>query len=393
VHGECQTNADKPPCPCGYARDAECKCPNPEEEAHCAPDERFNKETCACEECGVYQGRKARCEENCGTWANCTCNFPNTDCPECQHWEIKSCACVNDTPPECGPCENLVGCKCEAKPDPGCDPACQTPNADCSGCDGPSPCPNPSGSPTDSPNPAAAQAASASASTFALLSGFKTLGAVMSVGSTPDTSTQMEGLPLPEPVTIQVNFKKSVQSSPQSVFIKAKKGLLERLFRPQLVLRPMVDVPVEDQPQNPQLYRKVSDKRWIPLPGTYTGSALIAVVYHYGFYQVFTPIVGLPFSFGEVYVYPNPSTKGNVPTLHAEVGAADKVTTRVYDISGDLVFEARIDANHVVVNGKPAYEYMMDPNRFKSGVYNGVVTAEKAGKDVIRKKFKFTVVK
>jgi hypothetical protein len=108
---------------------------------------------------------------------------------------------------------------------------------------------------------------------------------------------------------------------------------------------------------------------------------------------VFTPIVGLPFSFGEVYVYPNPTTKGNVPTLHAEVGAADKVTTRVYDISGDLVFEARIDANHVVVNGKPAYEYMMDLNRFKSGVYNGVVTAEKAGKDVIRKKFKFTVVK
>jgi hypothetical protein len=57
------------------------------------------------------------------------------------------------------------------------------------------------------------------------------------------------------------------------------------------------------------------------------------------------------------------------------------------------VYESRIDENHVVVNGKPSYEHALPPAKFKSGVYNGVVTAEKGGKETIRKKFKFSVVK
>jgi hypothetical protein len=215
----------------------------------------------------------------------------------------------------------------------------------------------------------------------------------MSLAPSVDTIEQSESKDLPEPITIQVNFQKVPEAAPSSVFVKASKNFMEKVFHDAGPLRPAVDVPVKETPVNPQLYRKVSEKRWIPLPGTYSNLTLKVPVYHYGFYQVFSPIAGLPFSFGEVYVYPNPTTQGNIPTLHVEVGAADRVTARLYDISGDLVVDERIDNNHIVVNGKPAYEYAMDINKFKSGVYSGVVTAEKAGRDVIRKKFKFTVVK
>jgi hypothetical protein len=129
------------------------------------------------------------------------------------------------------------------------------------------------------------------------------------------------------------------------------------------------------------------------MPGAYANNTLTSTVYHYGFYQVYSPIAGLPFAFGEVYVFPNPSKSGDIPTLHVEVGAADKVTVRIYDISGDLVYQGRVDENQLLVNGKPSYEHAMNSSKFKSGVYNGVVTAEKAGKDIIRKKFRFSVVK
>jgi hypothetical protein len=204
----------------------------------------------------------------------------------------------------------------------------------------------------------------------------------------------MDGKPLPEPMSIEMNFKTNLKAADAEMFIKTKKSLFERLFKPSAApIQPVVNVPVEEPPQNPQLYRKISDKKWIPLPGSFSNGTLKVPVYHYGFYQVFSPILGLPFSFGDVYVFPNPSKKGDVPTLHIEVGAADKITARIYDIAGDLVFDGRVDDNHVVVNGKPAYEYGMKPGQFKSGVYNGTVTAEKGGKDTIRKTFKFAVVK
>jgi hypothetical protein len=216
----------------------------------------------------------------------------------------------------------------------------------------------------------------------------------MALAPTPELVNKMEGKPLPEAMTIEVNFKTVFKPADAVLFIKAKKNIFEYLFKPNAgPIQPVVTVPIEEQPQNPQLYRKISDKKWVPLPGSFSNGTLKVQVYHYGFYQVFSPIAGLPFSFGEVYVFPNPSKNGDVPTIHVEVGSADKVTARIYDSAGDLVFEKRIDENHVVINGKPAYEYGMEPSQFKSGVYNGVVTAEKGGKETIRKKFKFTVIR
>lgn len=113
----------------------------------------------------------------------------------------------------------------------------------------------------------------------------------------------------------------------------------------------------------------------------------------FGFYQLFTPIKNLPFDFGEVYVYPNPSREGDVPTLHIEIGQAESLSTRIYDVSGDLVYESSINDAPIVVEGRPAYEHPLDADRFRPGVYIGVVTAEKSGRETVRKKFRFTVVK
>ncbi len=336
-------------------------------------------ENCVCTGCS--NADQDACTEQGGQWNALTCDCDNCtvpkDCTGCTEPDLKNCGCKPKDPPSCGDCEEVDYDNCSCKEIPDCDP--------------PS---SPTDSPTDTPGSAAAMAASASASTFGTLNGLEPLGSVMALAPTMDTIDQNEGVSLPEPLTIHVHFKNVSSAQGGLHFVKAKKNFFERLFRPnQGPLKPSVDVPVEREPENPQLYRKTGEKNWLPLPGTYVNGTLTVAAYHYGFYQVFGPIAGLPFSFGEVYVFPNPTTGGNIPTLHVEVGAADKVTARIYDITGDLVYEARIDENHVVINGKPAYEHAMDGSRFKSGVYSGVVTAEKGGRETIRKKFKFSVVK
>jgi hypothetical protein len=143
----------------------------------------------------------------------------------------------------------------------------------------------------------------------------------------------------------------------------------------------------------PVLYEFVNGAWQKVLNQTAGGGWLMAHLDDYGYYQIFAPILDQPFSFGEVFVYPNPTKDVQVPTLHIEVGQADKVTTRVYDVSGGLVFEGRVDELIVTVNGKLSYEYAFDPKLFTSGVYTGEVTAEKAGIATIRKEYRFTVIK
>jgi hypothetical protein len=337
------------------------------------------------------------------------CCDPAQECTACQDKYGDGC-CKAKEKPCCDPAQECTGCLvsdpdtigcCKAKdPMPTCDGPCDNGvNEDCSGCNKLDPCPDPSGSPTDTGSPGgsgASAAAMQSAEAFSTLNGFEMVGSVLALGTTPDVIGDVDGKPLPEPVTLDVKFRRlTYRPAPRPpYFVKAKESFLKRIFSSEPSVAKVIDIPVADEKlENPQLYRRVSEKKWIPLPGTYNGVTLTVAVYHYGFYQVFSPISGLPFAFGDVYVYPNPSKDGDIPTLHVEVGQADKAMVRVYDISGDLVYESRIDENHVVVNGKPSYEHALPPAKFKSGVYNGVVTAEKGGKETIRKKFKFSVVK
>jgi hypothetical protein len=113
----------------------------------------------------------------------------------------------------------------------------------------------------------------------------------------------------------------------------------------------------------------------------------------YGAYQVFIPITNQPYLFSEVYVYPNPAHPGQTPVVHIEVGMSDRVALRIYDVAGDLVYEARITDQPQAIRGKSAYEHALDVSRFKAGVYVGVVSADKAGKETLRKTFRFSILK
>ena len=53
--------------------------------------------------------------------------------------------------------------------------------------------------------------------------------------------------------------------------------------------------------------------------------------------------------FRKVYVYPNPAKNAAVPILHVEAGSPDVVFAHVYDRSGELVQDYRMDGTPMLV--------------------------------------------
>ena len=98
------------------------------------------------------------------------------------------------------------------------------------------------------------------------------------------------------------------------------------------------------------------------------------------------------FRLGDVYAFPNPAKRAN-PTIHAEVGIADSVKIRIYDISGYLHHERDITNALTTVNGKYAYEYAWNVSGTGSGVYILIVHAKKSGYSDITAKTKFAVIR
>ncbi|TPW19408.1 MAG: NHL repeat containing protein [Elusimicrobia bacterium] len=130
-----------------------------------------------------------------------------------------------------------------------------------------------------------------------------------------------------------------------------------------------------------------------------------ATTTHFSLYQVMAPTqaaVALApaadpaFFLRDLYVFPNPAVGGARPTFHLAVGVADKVTLRIYDISGQDVHQATIDTPPSIVDDgagpKYAYEYPWN-GHIPSGVYLYTIVAEKSGQPAIRKAGKFSVVR
>lgn len=166
---------------------------------------------------------------------------------------------------------------------------------------------------------------------------------------------------------------------------------------PSTVRTRMVTLPaIPENVGAPFLSHQVGPKQWQPVQDQkFINGQIVAQLKSTGYYQVFAPLVNsqVPFSFGEVFVFPNPTREGQIPTLHIEVRRSDEVTARIYDVSGDLVFETRINGEPIVVDGNLAYEVPLNANLFKSGVYVGAVTAKREDKETIRKSFRFSVLK
>jgi sugar lactone lactonase YvrE len=103
------------------------------------------------------------------------------------------------------------------------------------------------------------------------------------------------------------------------------------------------------------------------------------------------------FRLGEVYSFPNPVRSGQHPTVHAEMGWADRWEVRIYDLSGNLVHEAGSTEAPVTVDDgqgvQYAYEYRWDTSDVASGVYICVVQGYKAGQESLRSTSKVAVIK
>jgi len=129
-----------------------------------------------------------------------------------------------------------------------------------------------------------------------------------------------------------------------------------------------------------------------------------AKIDHFSLYQILAPAPPLAseqfstvpdsvFQLGEVYAFPNPSVGGRFPTIHMECGVPDSIELKIYDLSGDLVHEARMDQKQLIVNEKYAYEYTWDTTNIASGIYVYVVQARKNGEKDIKVMKKLAVVK
>lgn len=217
--------------------------------------------------------------------------------------------------------------------------------------------------------------AASEAKNFAVLNGLSPVGDPIHLSS-PDNEAQ-EGDPIPGGFMAEISLP-SLMSKFGSIFGQSTKISLPN---PPLNSGNLV------------FYRFEGTSNWTPIQSQIIDNQLMVRFDYYGYYQAFVPILNQPFSFSDVYVFPNPSREGDIPTLHIEVGRADRISVRIYDVAGDLVYETTISESPVAIDGKSAYEHALDPKAYKSGVYVGVVTAEKADQETIRQKFRFTIEK
>jgi len=230
---------------------------------------------------------------------------------------------------------------------------------------------------------------SSSAQDFGVLNGFGLAGPAMSILF----GFGQMGDPFSPPLNVLFLFGEGNAANGQLTIEKIKSNFILDLFwgGDKWVIR------LPALPENsgkPILFRNLSLTNWVMVPGqTYSPTQIETRLYFNGYYQIFVPILNLPFSFGEVYVYPNPVRGEQIPVLHAEVGQADVIRARIYGVDGDLIYESRINEAPIVVDGKSSYEHRIDPSRLKSGAYIGVITAEKSGRETVRKKFRFSIIK
>jgi len=99
-----------------------------------------------------------------------------------------------------------------------------------------------------------------------------------------------------------------------------------------------------------------------------------------------------PFELGEVYSFPNPAKRCN-PCLHIEVGFADSIEVKIYNIAGELVYKTELAGNPLLINNKYAYEYVWDTGGVASGVYIYLIGAKRSGFNEIKVMKKMAVIK
>ncbi|MEW6558529.1 MAG: T9SS type A sorting domain-containing protein, partial [Elusimicrobiota bacterium] len=101
------------------------------------------------------------------------------------------------------------------------------------------------------------------------------------------------------------------------------------------------------------------------------------------------------FKLGDVYTYPNPAISGQNPIIHIEVGVADRVEIKIFNIAAELVHSVEFASSDYlkIKNDKYCYEYPLDISNIASGVYIYCLNAEKQGYVPIKMIKKCAVIK
>lgn len=151
-------------------------------------------------------------------------------------------------------------------------------------------------------------------------------------------------------------------------------------------------------------YWDESKQAWEPLPSTVDESARLvrAQSTHFSLYQAMGSggigtLAAGAYGLVDVYAFPNPA-RGRAVTIRVQVGNADLVSARIYDLAGRKVHETSSSASATVDDGngkgpQPTYDLTWDTSGIGSGVYTYVVKAGRAGESDITVAKKIAVIR
>ncbi|MBI5622432.1 MAG: PQQ-binding-like beta-propeller repeat protein [Elusimicrobia bacterium] len=94
----------------------------------------------------------------------------------------------------------------------------------------------------------------------------------------------------------------------------------------------------------------------------------------------------------EVYFFPNPAKPGEPPVFHVETQARS-VEIRVYSMAGQLLRTKTLEGPALLVDGKYAFRYTLDPTGLPAGVYIYTVSAQRNGQPDLRAKGRFGLLR
>ena len=99
------------------------------------------------------------------------------------------------------------------------------------------------------------------------------------------------------------------------------------------------------------------------------------------------------FKLNDVYSYPNPAKGGVNPIIHIEVGIADTIELRIYNIAGELMNSNQLaGTDYIEKSSKYCYEYEWNTQSIASGVYVYLIKAQK-GVETIKVLKKIGIIK
>ncbi|MBI2385943.1 MAG: T9SS type A sorting domain-containing protein [Elusimicrobia bacterium] len=151
-------------------------------------------------------------------------------------------------------------------------------------------------------------------------------------------------------------------------------------------------------------YWNEATQAWEPLPSTVDESAHLvrAQSAHFSLYQAMgSGGIGVlatgAYGLVDIYAFPNPA-RGRTVTIRVQVGNADSVSVKIYDLAGRRIHEMSATSAAILDDGngkgaQPTSDMTWDTSDVGSGVYTYVMTATRNGESDIKVAKKVAVIR